>query len=626
MATKKNTESKAPILFDVSDAADHLFEAAGLDEDGNRIIWDEDPVNVEEFVKGPQYLNLGKSVRKNVMDDLLVIFGEDPYRIAPLCNYAIFSEAVGTGKTFRQSIMAIYMAYKLLCLRDPVDYFNTLNIPGQPKLAPNSKLAVILMAVTEKNARKVIYIEVGNKIFDSPWFKKKYPPKAGIRTELQFDPRPEEMGKAEDRVYKNVYIIPGSSSEYAAVGYNIILGVIDEATLFEDVKDASLQGGADRNDQAEVVYNTLDARIKSRYGSQGLLVIAGNPKHEEDFLERHAADAEGDEKSYIVLRRSVWASTMPEFDPDLRDENGEAVYPHFYFHLHSLEIVDDSMKNQAGVIPIPMLYYDDFRRKPEIAKRDLAGWPTSAVGRVIPNPNLVTDRANKDRKDPLASAVDIFLPDPIQLYLAEWFTRKDCVWHGCHIDIGETGDAAALCVSHVEGYNEAGDPKIYTDLFVRWKGTAQNRVEIDQIYHCIRYLHDSLYFDFGWITADRYQSSYLLERLKSDGFQTGVLSVDKSNDPYDELILSIKAKRNDYYKNVIAIRELTNLERRKGKYDHPRRGSKDVSDAWAGSVYNAIRCSTYGPPVDRRPDAGGGVPTSRARIFGGTSKGRRGRR
>jgi len=607
--------SKKPLIT-LEDVANQLLEEVGYDIHMREVVWEYQPVDIVTFIVSPSYLNLADSVRPNVLYDLKKIFGDDPKRVAPVYNYAIFSEAVGTGKTFREAIMALYMTYKLLCLRDPIAYFNSLKVPGQPKLAKGSKLACILMAVTEKNARKVIYSEVGAKVANSPWFKEHYPPNSNVKTELQFDPRPEGFRGLEDRVYKNVYIIPGSSSEYAAVGYNIIMGAIDEATLFEDTQDASLSGGSELNDQAEVVYATLDSRIESRFKRQGLLVIAGNPKHERDFLERHAEDSQDEPDAYIITRRPLWASTMPEFDPE-KD-------PCFYFHLHRLDIVPDRFKGQPGIIPVPMDYYKRFKKEPEIAKRDLAGYPSSAVGRVIVDPTLVEVGANLERLDPIQeilkdSPVPVLIPHPPKAFLPPWFGRTSLAWHGLHMDLAEKGDAAAMCIAHVSSFGEDGEPFVFTDLFVRWQGTPENELKHDYVLDWIMYLHDILGFDFGAITADKHQSSYLLQRLKDKGYKTGILSTEVTTNPYDELIQTIRAGRNDYYLQPIAVRELRDLERRKGKYDHPRKGSKDLSDAWAGAVFNAIRCGHFPPPHDRLKTgnkSGGG----RAILLGGRTK------
>lgn len=584
------------LILTPGDVAAQLLKEVGQGKDGKIRLWDHTPVNIVQFVEDPYYYNLKNVCRQNVMDDLVNLFGTNPYDVSPKFKYANFSEAVGTGKTYRMSIAAGFMTQKLLCLRNPIKYFNDTSIEGDPQLSENTKIAIVLCAVTADNARKVVFTETGNKIMGCRWFRDFYPPNKKVQSELQFDPLPLDYTKISNRVYKNVFIIPGSSSEYSAVGYSVILSVIDEVTLFEDIKDKSLVGGADRNDQAEVIYNVLDSRIESRFGGRGLLMTSGNPKHTEDFLERHIADTTGSPDTLNISRRALWHSVMPDFDPTIKLSNGEAKYPHFYFHLERLTTVPESLRNRPGVIPIPMRYYDKFQRNPEAAKRDLAGYPTSAVGRVIVNPNLVFDGVNSDRIIPVDP--NQLRPYPPATYLDPNFRRMHMAWHAIHIDMGQVKDAAAFCLTHPYGKDDIGEPLIYTDLILRLQGSHDDPVNPDDVMNWILYLRDVLKFPIAKITADRALSSYLLLRLKARGFNVAVLSVDMSNDPYNELIQTIRTGRNDYYNHSIAIQELQQLERKKGKYEHRRNFHKDCSDSWAGSTYNSIRLAPRTPPPE----------------------------
>lgn len=600
MPRKKDTKRRIITLEDVSKS---LLEKEGLTEEGVEKEWDFEPVNIITFCTDPYYLGL-KAIRQNVLDDLVHMFGKDPYRVSPVHRYAIFSEAPGTGKTYRSSIAAIYLSQKHLCLHDPIGHYNKLakRIPGQPTLETGTKIATILMSVTRQNARKVIYSEVGNKILNCPWFMENYPPNPNVMTERQFDPMPEKFQDREDRIYKNVYIIPGSSSEYSAVGYSIIMAFIDEATLFEDTQDKSLAGGVEGNDQAEAVYETLDIRIDSRFKDEGLLVIAGNPKHEKDFLERHAEDKSGEGDAYIVTRRAIWHSTMPDFDPETD--------PCFYFHLDTLKIVPEEMKDNTRVIPVPDIasYRKAFEAKPAIAKRNLAGYPSSAVGRVIKDPMLIYNNIDESRENPIKRGPGDRVPNPPHMYLKPWFKRKKCVWHGLHIDLAENRDRASLALAHVDDWDEQGNPIIYLDLLTYWEGTSTEPINQDWIIEWIDCLHDDFFIDIGELTADRHESSYIRTHFENKGFNTGLLSVDTSTEPYDELIHSIRTGRHSYYNQPIAINELTNLESHikngKVKYDHSRKGSKDLADAWSGATYNALRCVNKGVPRDRAKDGG----------------------
>ncbi len=563
-------------------------------------IWDHTPVDIQRFIEDPYYLNLkysketGTGCRQVVLDDLVHIFGTDPYRLAPLVREAMFSEAIGTGKSFRQSIIALYYTYKLLCLHNPLLHLNQHGC----QLSPGSKIAIIIMSRTEDNAKGVIFSEINSKIVFSQWFNEFMMPNPKITSRLEFDAFPDNRNNLEaGKVYKNIHIIPGSSSEFSALGYNIICGEIDEITKFQAAQDRNLAGDSGERDQAEIVYSAIKARIINRFGDNGLIVCTGNPEHDQDFLEVHTERYANRSDVYTIKRRSIWASKNPEFNPEAVDKTGKNIYPHFYFSIPRQRIVDDNSKYIPGVIAVPERYRDIFNDTPEIGIRDYAGHPTSAVGRYITDPFIIESRTNNDRKNPLKEGSYPWPPDK---YLESWFKREHIAWHGIHIDLGETSDAAAFTVTHPYGFTAKKEPLIYTDLFVALHGTPEGPVQIEHVMDWILYLNQTLGFSFGKITADKHQSVQLLQNLARYGFKTDFLSVDVDTKCYDSLVQTIRSGRNDYYFHPIALRELRDLERRGSKIDHPnsRNASKDISDSWAGSTFNSLLLASYDPPDD----------------------------
>jgi hypothetical protein len=112
------------------------------------------------------------------------------------------------------------------------------------------------------------------------------------------------------------------------------------------------------------------------------------------------------------------------------------------------------------------------------------------------------------------------------------------------------------------------------------------------------------------VTADKYQSSDLLQRLKREGFEVKLFSVDKDVVPY-RMVASwmlndrVKVGRNVILKNNFhSLIELVSkngekkVDHSKGKIIYDDGGSweksymgihaKDVSDSFTGSVYNTI--------------------------------------
>lgn len=77
--------------------------------------------------------------------------------------------------------------------------------------------------------------------------------------------------------------------------------------------------------------------------------------------------------------------------------------------------------------------------------------------------------------------------------------------------------------------------------------------------------------------------------LEDKGYETDLLSVDRTTEAYDTLKELLHTNRLDYYHFETFEKEYECLELIKGKkVDHPSEGSKDVSDAVAGVCLNVI--------------------------------------
>lgn len=80
-----------------------------------------------------------------------------------------------------------------------------------------------------------------------------------------------------------------------------------------------------------------------------------------------------------------------------------------------------------------------------------------------------------------------------------------------------------------------------------------------------------------------------LQQLSQAGFDTQLVSLDKTADGYLYLRASLNEKRIALLEIPELEKELVNLERNNltGKVDHPVNGSKDISDSLTGALYSA---------------------------------------
>ena len=90
------------------------------------------------------------------------------------------------------------------------------------------------------------------------------------------------------------------------------------------------------------------------------------------------------------------------------------------------------------------------------------------------------------------------------------------------------------------------------------------------------------------MSTDQFQSSYVRETLSQQGFNTAKISVDRSEDPYIGLKNILYDQRIELIKNQVQEDELINLQRIGNRIDHPTNGTKDISDALCGSVWNLV--------------------------------------
>ena len=82
--------------------------------------FEERPASIREFIE-EDYLNIASNVRDGVLKALVDIFGEESNgKSIAVVQRALFTGAIGIGKTTLASIALPYMCHWVLCLRDPL--------------------------------------------------------------------------------------------------------------------------------------------------------------------------------------------------------------------------------------------------------------------------------------------------------------------------------------------------------------------------------------------------------------------------------------------------------------------------------------------------------------------------
>lgn len=536
----------------------------------------EKPASIIEFL-GPDYLNLVNDrrpdgVRPGVKAELVELFGEDvnPERIAKV-RWAMFTGAIGIGKTTMASIILPYMVHWCLCLKDPQEFYDLL---------PGSRIAFMMMSTSEDQAKETLFGDVKARIQHSPWFTDNYPYDPDFKNQLRFA--------------KDIWIIPGSSAETRFEGYNILGGILDEADSHKQTQE---------KDYAEAGWDTINGRIDSRFQDRGFLLTVGQMKKSNGFAAKKYKELKADTANAHTVRMTIWESIGWE---KLKAVNPDGTRNSFYYDSKRKEIVHEEAARILGfpehIMEIPRIYEKNFRNAPEKALRDLAGIPPVAGDTFISLTHKIEE--SFERWEKMFGSESPVTSDARRPELKDWFRDPTPLARATHLDIGYSGDgdAAGLVMGHishlVEDEGDEGDgekPFIVIDCIIRVKAGPGQEVMLSDLR---RFIYDFKARGFRQrkVTMDGFQSTDTRQQLQKKRFNVTYLSVDKSKLPYEDLRDAIYESRIAIPKYMtqlmpgdgdlvnIAYKELSELEDTGKKIDHPASGSKDVADGIAGVV------------------------------------------
>ena len=93
----------------------------------------------------------------------------------------------------------------------------------------------------------------------------------------------------------------------------------------------------------------------------------------------------------------------------------------------------------------------------------------------------------------------------------------------------------------------------------------------------------------GGLSADQFQSEYMIQLFEAQGWEVSNISLDRTPDPYTGCQSILLENRIDMLDNALLQDELVHLQRDplSGKIIIPQGATKDVSDSFAGSLWNA---------------------------------------
>jgi hypothetical protein len=411
--------------------------------------------------------------------DLIDIFEKDYEEV-------ILTGSIGWGKSWIASFGLVYDFMKLLSMRDPHAYFRDYGA----QLATGSRIVMMNLSVTGAQAHDMLYMYVVNLLKDMPWFKENYPNHNFKKDGLSFHSQ-------------SVFFKCGSSSEFGAIGDNIIGGALDEANFMIGARRSRRAQMAGEMDQAAVLYNQLSRRRTSRFMMRGGKLpcrfwLISSKQFPGDFLEKrineinnakNAAPQSGEDD--IVNGKADPGNTTNVKIIDYshwiprKSLSGGGPYSGKNFLLfigtaeHRSRIVaDDASKVDKGtievppgchLIEVPIEYKKHFVEKLHESIKDIAGFSITAINMFFDRVDdldecvCVQELGDVHRVHPYEfEETSVISPKLIkwELIPTTYDRKRDIIASAvnggtrryCHIDLSQTGDATGVAIGHYGGH------------------------------------------------------------------------------------------------------------------------------------------------------------------------------
>lgn len=551
--------------------------------------YEEIPVDIETFMKDPQYLGSGLTNEEGKftifpywVEKLKEIF---PNNLETKYRTAVFSGAIGLGKSTIAVIGILYQLYRMICLKDPYLFYG---------LQPIDLITFAFMNITIDAAQGVAWNKAQQMLQSSPWFMSKGTV-TGTTNPTWKPP-------------KGIELIAGSLSRHI-IGRAVFTCFFDEIS-FQPNQDISKQ-----KEKAKTLISTATARMQSRFmkGEKDptLLFMASSKRTEQSFLEVYIENKKKNEsKTTLIVDEPQWVIRT---DKDSPNKFKIAVGNKFLnSEVLPLNITPEGVKvyKDRGyrIIDVPMGYYEQFIDDIDIALTDIAGISTTNVtkyisgGRLqnIKKPNLINPfirdiiEVGNDPEDK-AQYYDYFMLDKIDRSL---ISRPMFI----HMDMSVSGDKTGIAGVYIKGKkpHQPGTPDT-NELFyslgfaVSIKAPKGRQISFEKNRNFIFWLREKG-FNIKGISTDTFQSVDTLQQLQARNFNTEVISVDRVDSdrickPYQYMKSTIYEERIEVFDSELMTEEFLQLERdnNSGKIDHPDGGSKDMADAITGAVFNASK-------------------------------------
>lgn len=527
----------------------------------------EEPVDIITFIKDSRYLGKawhdsnGKCKLFPYWENMLKQLFPTPYDTA--VNNFIESGARGLGKSEIAVTCALYLMYRVMCLKDPHVYFN---------LKPTEQIAFAFMNITETLAYDIGVTKFQNTVQLSPWFMQRGT--LSGKKEVIWNP-PDYIN-----------IIVGSQPRHV-IGQAILYAFFDEISFIAN-QDVEKQK-AKAIDMIDTALGGMKTRFTNRGKNPSLMILASSKRSEKSFLETHMKQKlKSEGENTLIVDEPVWNVRPPS------EYSGKR----FKIALGNKFLVSEVIPEDSDVnvyinkgyqiIDVPVEYKANFTDDIERALCDYAGISSSDITKYISGPRLLQAK-HKEIVNPFVKDIITVGNDPNDTtQYSDFFdlTRIPSKLRYkplyIHFDMSITGDRTGIGGTFIIGKKpglsqDVNSKELYFQVafYVAVQAPKGWQVSFAKNREFVYWLKEQG-FNIKGISSDTFQNASLAQDFISKGFKYEIISVDRVNsehvcEPYFFFKNALYDGRMLLPEDCsLLTRELVGLERNinTGKIDH----------------------------------------------------------
>jgi len=446
----------------------------------------------------------------------------------------------GSGKDFVSRIILLRVAYLLMALENPQEYYY-----GKGHMCGVEAIHMLNTASSKVQAGNTFFTPLGRYVAKSPFFKDRG---EVLTTEIRFE--------------KAIYLFSGHSEAEAQEGLNLIVVILDEIAAFKtddeiaDIRRLRLRKNIPQS--ASSLYDFATTSVATRFAKVGKVVLLSFPRFKGDFITTRYGIGKKDPLVYVSK------GTTYEVNPT--------------------KTLDD--------------FDYERKRNPIRFQCRIQCNPGAAEDAFFKNEAAIRRSFSRDFSSPIDSQTNRFKSSFICGDRFPRYGHVDLAKNRCRaaFSVVHAYDVRKHEVKTKKGTIMVELPLIKMDVLMYFVALPGGEINFEEIQDRLLELVEQRGFFLDLLTFDGYQSIQMMQTMESKGITVDLQSVDRTREAYETWQDAIYGGRFlGYYNKILVEDEIPYLVDVKGrKIEHRQGHEKDGADAVAGATNNCVKSDSWG--------------------------------